>query len=627
MSKVHTPVAKTAIDAINAKLSALQNNYELIQDESHKAADECSKTGRRELYEKLLRQINPSASGIKRQTPLVNAGYAIRIATLSSTIAKFIEQKSIVPSVSGGCVNIVMLGCGLDVLGIWASSLAANINVYEIDCIDNCILKKDRLRAIGLIKDDQGDEDSQHDVRSNECDSLIMNGRIDLSIMYGVDEETSEKADDIRTYSLLTADLRNISSLSKAINVSSFNPKYPTIVVSELVIAYLGNHDEQLIQYIASSICTCDDSMFIAYEPVFPSNRDENDGRVIVSDNHSSVIHGYSAEYFGQFLSKLNRGEAEQQNETQTTKKSSQPSFGTFATSEINAENKLRRCSFDGMIDCTRMATALTYFDISRSTPPELFDEYAALNLHLYCYSIICATSSSFHLTDLVQICPWVKVETAIQGGRGFHWEKSFPSKGGEEVILTSIKKDYQEQVRSIFKASYSHLFEEYPSVKKLVKSALKTDLSMKGTMISKERGCKSDCVIWNKYSDHGGAFWVVIDKSDSLLGCIGVMKKDGKYSTHGLEASEYYEINRLAVRAEARGGGIGKILLDAVVYFVLQNTITYPVHIIAVTPKILGAANTLYSTNDFEMKEEKAIGKMLIRTYVKTYLERKDYL
>ena len=67
-------------------------------------------------------------------------------------------------------------------------------------------------------------------------------------------------------YTLLAADLRDIQSLQNAIDVSSFDPTVPTIVISELVLAYLnlGGAEEYidgLMSYISSSLCFSDDSM------------------------------------------------------------------------------------------------------------------------------------------------------------------------------------------------------------------------------------------------------------------------------------------------------------------------------------------------------------------------------
>ena len=48
----------------------------------------------------------------------------------------------------------------------------------------------------------------------------------------------------------------------------------------------------------------------------------------------------------------------------------------------------------------------------------------------------------------------------------------------------TTIQSEDQEQVRNLFKSTYSEMFETYPSVKKLVKAALKKTL-VQGFLVS----------------------------------------------------------------------------------------------------------------------------------------------
>uniref|UniRef100_A0A7S3VC67 [phosphatase 2A protein]-leucine-carboxy methyltransferase n=1 Tax=Chaetoceros debilis TaxID=122233 RepID=A0A7S3VC67_9STRA len=625
MSKINTPVAKTAIDAINAKLSALNCGYKPISDESEG-----------NYYHKLLQAIKSTYTsstnstnkiqnpGIKRQTPLVNSGYAIRVATISSMIAKFIEkntksntkQSTDTPGDDTGVettrANIMLLGCGLDIVGIWGSSLAMNVDVYEIDCIDNCLVKQDALTRIGIIQCDHvesehndEDEDDGTTASADQDGGIILQGRIDYGAVEGC--TISFNASN-NTYSLLAADLRDTVSLEQIVASSSFNPFAPTIVISELVIAYLGQHTEKLLKYISSSLCICDESMFLAYEPVIPSS-----GKTV---SQNSNVMAYAKDYFGQFSSKLNRGEADHG----TQKNSSQMCFEPIGKSTRHVENKLRRCQFDGFVDCSQMSKAARYFEISRRSPPELFDEQIALQFHLHCYSIIIATSNKFNIRALNSICPWIVTNHAIRG-IGYFSSREI-KREGETMILTSIKKKYEEEVRNLFKDTYTSLFDDYPSVRKLVKSALKSDLSTKGQASSDRNDCQSDSVIWNRYSDNGGAFWVVIEVDEEkqhILGCIGVTKKcTNSVVNLGLEGSEYYEMNRLAVRQGARRKGIGKLLLGAVEEHIQRTTISRPTCMVATTPKVLEAANTLYSANGFTIHEEIMMGKMLIRTYKK---------
>ena len=148
MVQVAKAVTKTAIDALNAKISALlsghvpvQENgviyhqlltqtaqyiHHLHQQERQTTVDEVKQvenSGEVDLLEILKKRT--------RQTPLVNAGYAIRVAIVSTTLSRYIrsveEQYSNTTSYSvdkeDDVINVVILGCGLDVLGEF-------VNVY-----------------------------------------------------------------------------------------------------------------------------------------------------------------------------------------------------------------------------------------------------------------------------------------------------------------------------------------------------------------------------------------------------------------------------------------------------------------------------------------------------------------
>jgi len=426
------------------------------------------------------------------------------------------------------------------------------------------------------------------------------------------------------------------------------------------------------LNYISSFLCCSGDSLFFAYEPVMPGSNDSNGNS---NGNSSSVVEGYAMDYFGQFVSKLDRGTATATtaasdghkgsiNDKQAPSSLSESSFAPIGRSPTHVMNRLRRNGFDGIIDCTPMAKAAKYFKVvsqeGQGQPPELFDEYAAFQLHLHCYSIVCATGSSsrsggersMDARECAAICPWValNLDGATRGIR-HRYKKAITVENESDgnsmdgnipstltLTLAAIKLEDQEQVRDIFKETYSHMFEVYLSVKKMVKSALKADLSMKGSGVSLqvdgEGGDKvyqTDCAIWNNYSNGGGAFWVVtvadndFDNNNSnssssntkVVGCIGV-KKCACSPVSISNVSTFYEIHRLSVQPSYRGKGIGKLLLQSIEDFVRYKELDGTIGIIATTPKVMEAANALYASNAFDVQEETLMGKMVIRTFVK---------
>ena len=71
------------------------------------------------------------------------------------------------------------------------------------------------------------------------------------------------------------------------------------------------------------------------------------------------------------------------------------------------------------------------------------------------------------------------------------------------EIIFHAIRNFSQEEdVRSFYKETYIDIFDEFPSVKMMVKSALKTDLSCNNTNGASVDRTYSNSAIWNRYSD-----------------------------------------------------------------------------------------------------------------------------
>ena len=115
---VSAAVLRTACDSFMAKLSFVEAGYETIGLNGA-------------VYARLMREFGGELVGRgvatrRRSSALVNLGYAIRVGVITREIERFVR-------VYGGRVNIVMVGCGVDVLGLWACSLSESVQVVELD--------------------------------------------------------------------------------------------------------------------------------------------------------------------------------------------------------------------------------------------------------------------------------------------------------------------------------------------------------------------------------------------------------------------------------------------------------------------------------------------------------------
>ena len=147
-------IAKTAFDAIRAKQSAAVAGYNPIV------------VGNQDVYERLLRL----ASKGRLLTSLVNAGYVSRVLSISHMIQSFIAYHKFMASSSAQKkqkLRIVLLGCGIDVIGLWAHSLLRkdnkcnlgdddsasllSITIVEIDTPEICSIKRSILTDQGIV--------------------------------------------------------------------------------------------------------------------------------------------------------------------------------------------------------------------------------------------------------------------------------------------------------------------------------------------------------------------------------------------------------------------------------------------------------------------------------------------
>ena len=644
---VSRSVTKTAIDALNAKHSAVSVGYNPVEKNGH-------------IYKKLLDDTmfhkSPEPSQIKRQSPLVNAGYAARVSVISKVIINFIHHNS---NMNGKVVNVVLMGCGLDVIGLWANSLSpSRIKVYEIDCWENGTLKRDTLLSMGLLDDFKvGEINSQDKNQKNKDNSTILSSAHINWNKYGccIDDQDQDEGQMIGcNYTLLSANLSCSSSLELAFSSVEMDTSCPTIVLSELVLAYLGYAcSNNVLQYIAKTICESKGSMFVGYEPIGFFTSESSEENIDTQNGVTTVSQGYTIDYYAKLTSKLNRG-LQKQSIHQVKKDEFQP----LALNCHALVDRLRGCMFDGPIDACLSGTPLARSKhVLHCTEP--FDEHASLALHLQCYALACASSSKTTISEFRTICPWLESASVATKGMGAWYQQRINSGVVEKssildvISISSIRKEHQEQVRLLFKNTYIHLFEDYPSIRKMVKTALKVELSGKESIKLVNNWGESKGAIWNRYSQLGGAFWVVTNtfrnpnknsdfsiveishcsnignKSFSknnndlggegieVIGCIGInpLLKEPVSSISHFK----YEIQRLIVDTRFRGLGIGKQLLKTAKDFVLQKKLdnSNTCEIVATTPAMMHEANHFYSVNNFRLEKEVNIGTMVINEYI----------
>lgn len=743
---IPTPISKTALDSLHSKLSAIDAGW---LDCGHDACKNSESVGSRtpsfhhpiEWYARLLRQINyglseapiksndgegnnvVQAPKARRQTPLVNAGYAARMAVMTYILERWLdlvvnnimsrsstEDSSSSESngirVDKSChatVNVVVLGCGMDALGIWSKHLlqrtlqqqgynpndknAPKIKVYEFDAWDNCVLKRKALVTSSMLRnsfDEEGTTDRRGLVISNNKHggeakslerqpfSIVCQGEIILCNNHGHEMEGRGEDEQWRKlqnenqvdYSLVALDLRLLSEktprnfgrdrnpksvLSHASKAAEMDTSQPTIILSELVLAYLGRDGaDSVLRSISSDILgTNECSMFACLEPIFPLDI-EKECRCW------SVEQSYDVQYGKQFSSKLQRGTAKEKNDPDSSW------FHPLASNRYTLCCRLQNdCGFptshvisyaslrEAVIHVSRLLRGGGVTGSSKSglskvgsqflVSKEPFDEHAALTLNLKSYGIVCVAPAIGPGIEckldiplwLKDVCPW---------SEGFRNVDGLLTKLQLDTLvqihpITTPSED--EQVRILFGETYKDFYRPYPAIRKCVMSALKGDLSSGVT------GCNNiekneHSLIRARYVCHGGEFWVAvvptIGAKEKVVGCVGIrpkkMKNDGidfDSSNDGVKAMEY-EVFRLVVDDTQRGKGIGKSLLQLAQDFAVFRSIGKMsscaqqencVKIWAVTAQFFVEANKLYQADEFVCYERDG----LLNSYCKTII------
>jgi O-methyltransferase involved in polyketide biosynthesis/GNAT superfamily N-acetyltransferase len=534
-------VIKTALDALVAKRSVLSAGYQPI-----------TQNGAR--YQDLLSLV--CSDDQKRQSPLVNAGYAVRLAVVTSTVHSFIQHHANQP------IQLVILGCGLDVLGLWAHSIdPSNVTVYELDTPQISNTKKDLLLKNKLVVD-------------LGSDGTLLKGRI-------ADPADGDAASSDPNYHLFSCDLRKIETVEQCLQ--TLDRSKPTLVLSELVLTYLGRLAmDNLLQWCAENVCSAPGSCLASFETLGPK-----------APIRHSVLEGYKQQYCQQFVDKLSRGLA---------KFDPDDLFHPPGYDVTSVETRYRKAGFN-----TSLAALAGHAMRQTLHCQEPFDEHAALDLHLRSYVLVLGFPRCVDLGLVRLLCPWSSVvkhefkPTTVQ------------AVDGTDYTIRIIQAKDQENVRHLYRQTYEGLFEEYPSVRKMVKTGLKTDLSCNTDDAERDYS-----TIGSRFGMTGGVFLVAVDNDkEALLGCVG-LRLCQRHERRLRGDHEYtFEIHRLAVDPENRGKGVGKMLMEALDTFVaheLGDGDSYG--LVATTPALLSAANSLYLSCGFQVEKEEAFGKMIINTF-----------
>lgn len=602
-----SPISKTAFDSLQAKQSAASVGY-----------DTCMVVENHEKYKELLSKATTSTGGssrndwkVRRQTPLVNAGYASRVLAISHSISAFIhfQQHFSHPSDdSVGMIQLVFVGCGMDMIGLWAHSLVAKedhdesktqIRIVELDMPEVCAMKRELLIQKGLVEECQTNDECPQKV-----DVSVFQGRICTSMQQ---QNTSAPPPN---YTLCPVDLstKNTIELDRIAN-TYLDKSVPILAMSELVLAYLPPEaTNQLLTWCANTLLTTPGSAIVTLEPLGYKNEEEEESTTTTT---ASVLEGYKREYCHRFQNKMVRGNAPHD----TSKSSSSSPFYPLGVSTHDVAARFQRAGFS-KVYATTLGEAAAHAESKQPfCIPEVFDEHASLYLHLQSYAVTTAFSPTISCHDgLLQrlLCPAQFAQTEIPpmicGGNHV----------GSSIIAYTVMEAMDEHaMREMFLETYSIFFEEYPAIRKMVKDVMNREFALTSPPSTENvESSISLSDITMRYKSQRGCFFVAIriDNSDrrrQVVGCVGVRECEERRNY----PSDTLEIFRLAVQPNCRGQGVGKNLLRMVEHFCRSRGVR---NIVANTLTLLDKAMLLYERCGYTKEKDTPLGTLTKRTYVK---------
>ena len=584
-------VTRTASDALLAKWSALDAGYRPAGENS-------------DSYKSLLQQMTAAAlqrEGIrqKRQSPLVNAGYAARIACMTYAVESFMSYHKTAATTTCSQLQVVLLGCGLDVLGLWAFTQSPDeIKLFEVDTPEIVKVKKDLLESMQWL---------QVSSTENDNEMLSVEGLLNLQADFSGEHHCKTP-----NYTIASCDLKDVASVDRAL--AGVNRRVPTLFLTELVLPYLGRQGtDDLLNSCASDLCVAPGSAFAAYEALDASS---NGGLVT-----RSVVDGYRDQYAINFRDKLQRGII---NEGDT---SLEDIFHPLGDCPAAVKKRLSGAGFSwAQASLAGTVTACIFENDKKKQggrsfqPCEPFDEHAALALHLHSYVYTCTFPEQTDVDLIRSMCPWSSVSSFDT------LSKIIQVENGSDVCIRPIEASDQQLVQNLFLDTYKELSEQFSAVRKMVKTACNTDLKF-----SAQDSLSSIAV---KYQTWGGIFLVAIDESHApitehpdtpssscrVIGCLGIRLCEASEGAVRGGPETTFEIHRFAVDAASRGRGIGKALLR----FAEENFIQKDLYrneayrLVATTPALLEQANNTYKSSGFTLQKQETLGEMTINTYVK---------
>ncbi len=173
------------------------------------------------------RFIRLMVSSSLRRNPIINLGYAIRVATFRNLVSSFV---AVYPT-----SQIVSLGAGLDTLGFWIVEKFPNVNVFELDYPSVVSEKSKRIQKHSAVL---------QDISSS-----------------------------LERLHLIQCDLRSIpGGLAETLQQNGFNATEPTLFLVECVLVYLERSiNDSITETIASSVTNRSTPVYFAsYDQVNP---------------------------------------------------------------------------------------------------------------------------------------------------------------------------------------------------------------------------------------------------------------------------------------------------------------------------------------------------------------------
>ena len=613
----------------------------------------------------------------KRQIPLINAGYGIRVSTVLQQIESYISfhRHQNKPHE----IQIIVVGCGFDVTGLWSLSLANEMGIHVVE-IDAPAVVTQKVAAIQPILD------LRHSATLETIPTWhgVVNNNINNS-----NNNTNAR------YTICAADLQD--PLSVETIFTSILDTTPTLLVSELVLTYLPRESADFLLQRFATLFRHAASGTVLYEPLGPTTKTKQTKHTF--EPVRSILESYQASYGIHFNAKLHRGMAHHDKLPTTTTTNGTPGrehgpttsgdvppsprFHPLGASPVEVRERLERLGYDH-VNVVTAGTAASYHHHHPWNAMELFDEHAALALHLRSYVVVTAfpnasssTSDLDHDMFRYYLCPWMVRPTGLllrPQPIGRFLPVDHDSATDSCLWISTIRKPDERQVRDLFHQTYRDLFDEYPSIRKMVKSALRKDLGVGGggggstdPSYSAVAAANDDSMLALGYQKQGGDFIVAIRTNSAtivepaaavsaedtsrvrrqVVGGIGIRQcttEECKSRSIPSNNTICYEIHRFFVDGEYRGNGIGASLLETVTSSVIQqrkrqlqrqrrrpaeinrnsdnamssNNDIPLLYLTATTPTILYEANQFYRQHGFTIQSTMEMGELTMNTYIK---------